>query len=76
MLKLPIPFRKQGQQIAYDGCEIAQADYYTEEQMKSYAAAVLRQAAKECELAAQCFDANGAAFQAQKNILQMIKSYF
>ena len=76
MLKLPTPFRKQGQQIAYDGCEIAQADYYTEEQMKSYAVAVLRQAAKECEEAAKSYEANGAAFLAQKYILQMIKSYF
>ena len=76
MLKLPTPFRKQGDQLCNDGNTTVFFDAYTESQMKSYAVEVLRQAARECELAAQCFDANGAAFQAQKNILQMIKSYF
>lgn len=75
MLKLPTPFRKQGDQLCNDGNTTVFFDAYTECQMKSYAKAALRQATKECELAAQCFDANGAAFQAQKNILSLIKSY-
>ena len=35
-VKLPEPFRKQGQQIAFDCCDRAQADYFVSAQLKQY----------------------------------------
>lgn len=34
--QLPVPFRKQGQQIAYDGCTYAMCDYYSSEQLQQF----------------------------------------
>jgi hypothetical protein len=60
MLKLPKPFREQGQQIGPDGYTKAICDYYTSEQMLQFRCDALEEAVMLCRSLAitDCADSN------------------
>ena len=51
MIKLPVPFRKQGQQIAADGDTKVFCDLFSKEQMRQAIRDAYEDAAKVCEAA-------------------------
>lgn len=50
MIQLPEPFRKQGQQLSYDGCDKAFCDLWCKEQLEAVVKLALQEACEVCKV--------------------------
>ena len=64
MIKLPEPFRKQGQQLCNDGNTTVFFDAYTEAQLKQAVRDAIEEVAKRVEVQRNDVPANGFEFAA------------
>ena len=73
---LPAPFRKQGQQMSYDGCDKAFFDCYSSDQMQAYGQQCRAEALEEAAIDAERFGHlwSGAPAKAFFELAEKIRS--